>query len=80
MMMAERVPMASAQGRKALDLTRGGLCQRVGGQEGNQGSYITQEPGETMEYTVLGRTGLRVSRVGCGGGGLGHVWGSRIVK
>jgi aryl-alcohol dehydrogenase-like predicted oxidoreductase len=29
-----------------------------------------------MEYTVLGRTGLRVSRVGCGGGGIGHVWGS----
>jgi aryl-alcohol dehydrogenase-like predicted oxidoreductase len=28
-----------------------------------------------MEYTVLGRTGLRVSRVGCGGGGIGHVWG-----
>jgi aryl-alcohol dehydrogenase-like predicted oxidoreductase len=29
-----------------------------------------------MEYTVLGRTGLRVSRVGCGGGGIGQVWGS----
>ena len=28
-----------------------------------------------MEYTVLGRTGLRVSRVGCGGGGIGQVWG-----
>jgi aryl-alcohol dehydrogenase-like predicted oxidoreductase len=28
-----------------------------------------------MEYAVLGRTGLRVSRVGCGGGGLGQVWG-----
>src|SRR5947209_16008381 len=30
---------------------------------------------ETMEYTVLGRTGLSVSRVGCGGGGIGQVWG-----
>ena len=29
-----------------------------------------------MEYTVMGRTGLRVSRVGCGGGGIGQVWGS----
>ena len=28
-----------------------------------------------MEYTMLGRTGLRVSRVGCGGGGIGQVWG-----
>jgi aryl-alcohol dehydrogenase-like predicted oxidoreductase len=28
-----------------------------------------------MEYTVLGRTGLRVSRVGFGGGGIGQVWG-----
>ena len=28
-----------------------------------------------MEYTALGRTGLRVSRVGCGGGGIGQVWG-----
>lgn len=28
-----------------------------------------------MEYAVLGRTGLRVSRVGCGGGGIGQVWG-----
>ena len=28
-----------------------------------------------MEYTGLGRTGLRVSRVGCGGGGIGQVWG-----
>jgi predicted aldo/keto reductase-like oxidoreductase len=28
-----------------------------------------------MEYTVLGRTGLRVSRVGCGSGGIGQVWG-----
>ena len=28
-----------------------------------------------MEYTVLGRTGLRVSRVGCGGGGIGQVGG-----
>ena len=28
-----------------------------------------------MEYTVLGRTGLRVSRVGLGGGGIGQVWG-----
>jgi Aldo/keto reductase family len=28
-----------------------------------------------MEYTSLGRTGLRVSRVGCGGGGIGQVWG-----
>ena len=29
-----------------------------------------------MEYAVLGRTGLRVSRVGCGGGGIGQVWGA----
>jgi aryl-alcohol dehydrogenase-like predicted oxidoreductase len=28
-----------------------------------------------MEYAMLGRTGLRVSRVGCGGGGIGQVWG-----
>ena len=28
-----------------------------------------------MEYAVLGRTGLRVSRVGCGEGGIGQVWG-----
>src|SRR4029450_13434844 len=28
-----------------------------------------------MEYTSLGRTGLRVSRVGCRGGGIGQVWG-----
>src|SRR2546426_4861958 len=28
-----------------------------------------------MEYTILGRTGLSVSRVGCGGGGIGQVWG-----
>src|SRR5215470_9088333 len=28
-----------------------------------------------MEYAGLGRTGLRVSRVGCGGGGIGQVWG-----
>ena len=28
-----------------------------------------------MEYTTLGRTGLRVSRVGFGGGGIGHSWG-----
>src|SRR2546430_17057122 len=29
-----------------------------------------------MEYTGLGRTGIRVSRVGCGGGGIGQVWGA----
>ena len=29
-----------------------------------------------MEYTTLGRTGLNVSRVGFGGGGIGEVWGS----
>ncbi len=29
-----------------------------------------------MEYTTLGRTGLSVSRVGFGGGGIGEVWGS----
>ncbi len=28
-----------------------------------------------MEYSVLGRTGLRVSRAGFGGGGIGQVWG-----
>ena len=28
-----------------------------------------------MEYTTLGRTGLRVSRAGFGGGGIGQVWG-----
>jgi aryl-alcohol dehydrogenase-like predicted oxidoreductase len=28
-----------------------------------------------MEYAVLGRTGLQVSRVGFGGGGIGQVWG-----
>jgi L-galactose dehydrogenase len=29
-----------------------------------------------MEYTTLGRTGLHVSRVGFGGGGIGQVWGA----
>ncbi len=29
-----------------------------------------------MEYAALGRTGLRVSRVGFGGGGIGQVWGA----
>ena len=29
-----------------------------------------------MEYTTLGRTGLSVSRVGFGGGGIGQVWGA----
>ena len=28
-----------------------------------------------MQYSVLGRTGLRVSRAGFGGGGIGQVWG-----
>ena len=28
-----------------------------------------------MQYAVLGRTGLRVSRAGFGGGGIGQVWG-----
>ena len=28
-----------------------------------------------MEYSILGRTGLRVSRAGFGGGGIGQVWG-----
>ncbi len=29
-----------------------------------------------MEYNALGRTGLTVSRVGFGGGGIGQVWGA----
>ncbi len=29
-----------------------------------------------MEYNALGRTGLDVSRVGFGGGGIGEVWGA----
>ena len=29
-----------------------------------------------MEFSILGRTGLRVSRAGFGGGGIGQVWGS----
>ena len=29
-----------------------------------------------MEYNKLGRTGLNVSRVGFGGGGIGQVWGA----
>jgi aryl-alcohol dehydrogenase-like predicted oxidoreductase len=29
-----------------------------------------------LEYTTLGRTGLSVSRVGFGGGGIGQVWGT----
>ena len=29
-----------------------------------------------MEYNSLGRTGLNVSRVGFGGGGIGEVWGA----
>ena len=28
-----------------------------------------------MEYAILGRTGLQVSRAGFGGGGIGQVWG-----
>ena len=28
-----------------------------------------------MEYAILGRTGLNVSRAGFGGGGIGQVWG-----
>jgi len=28
-----------------------------------------------MDYSTLGRTGLRVSRAGFGGGGIGQVWG-----
>ena len=28
-----------------------------------------------MEYAILGRTGLHVSRAGFGGGGIGQVWG-----
>ena len=33
-----------------------------------------------MEYTILGRTGLRVSRAGFGGGGIGQVWGTTTDK
>ena len=29
-----------------------------------------------MDYSILGRTGLRVSRAGFGGGGIGQVWGA----
>ena len=29
-----------------------------------------------MEYSILGRTGLSVSRAGFGGGGIGQVWGA----
>ena len=29
-----------------------------------------------MQYNELGRTGLNVSRVGFGGGGIGEVWGA----
>ena len=29
-----------------------------------------------MQYSILGRTGLRVSRAGFGGGGIGQVWGA----
>ena len=29
-----------------------------------------------MEYSTMGRTGLRVSRAGFGGGGIGQVWGT----
>lgn len=29
-----------------------------------------------MEYSILGRTGLRISRAGFGGGGIGQVWGA----
>ena len=32
-----------------------------------------------MEYVELGRTGLRVSRAGFGGGGIGQVWGPTTV-
>ena len=33
-----------------------------------------------MEYVSLGRTGLRVSRAGFGGGGIGQVWGATTVE
>ena len=33
-----------------------------------------------MEYVDLGRTGLRVSRAGFGGGGIGQVWGPTTVE
>ena len=33
-----------------------------------------------MEYVSLGRTGLRVSRAGFGGGGIGQVWGPTTVE
>lgn len=33
-----------------------------------------------MNYTILGRTGLRVSRAGFGGGGIGQVWGATTEK
>ena len=29
-----------------------------------------------MQYNPLGRTGLNVSRIGFGGGGIGQVWGA----
>ncbi len=32
-----------------------------------------------MEYVSLGRTGLRVSRAGFGGGGIGQVWGPTTI-
>ena len=31
---------------------------------------------QIMEYSILGRTGLQVSRAGFGGGGIGQVWGA----
>ena len=31
--------------------------------------------GELMEYAVLGRTGLKVSRIGLGGGGIAQMFG-----
>ena len=46
------------------------------------GFYIVSKPllfGEVtqiMEYSILGRTGLQVSRAGFGGGGIGQVWGA----
>ena len=41
----------------------------------NKDRLLKKGSEEYMQYNALGRTGLNVSRIGFGGGGIGQVWG-----